>query len=44
MEIIRGPEGNTVIDIKYVTAVFIAHSRNVLLHPLEVMHDHVLYG
>lgn len=39
-----GPEGNTVIDIRYVTTVFSAYGRNVLLHPLEVMHDHVLYG
>lgn len=36
-----GPQGYTWIDITYVPNVFSAHGRNVLIHPLEVSHDHM---
>lgn len=33
------PEGNTMTHIRYVTNVLSAHGKNVLSHPLEVIHD-----
>lgn len=35
------PEGNTVIVIRYVTNVLSAHGRKELIHPLEVIRDHM---
>lgn len=37
----RGPEGDTKIDIKYVTYVFSVHGRNVLIHSFDIKHDHM---